>query len=240
MAKFKMFSSFVVLSLMCTVALAQTQDSYDYHSEFTWGINKNTYSGFIGGLFFKSAKRLNDKNLRSYGLEIINVKNPQEVRRTSLSGNQFLYGKSNYLYAIRPQIGLDHILFKKAPQQGAEIKAVFAAGPTFGVVMPYYVQISNNGGDVPVYEKYTPAVKTTDIDGAGRPFQGLSESKIQMGINLKAAINFEIGAVKSSVTGFEGGFLLDAYAQKVIMVPAAKNYAIYPTFFIAIFYGSRR
>ena len=40
-----------------------------------------------------------------------------------------IFGKSNYLYAIRLQYGRDIILFKKAPQQGVEIKLVTAIGP---------------------------------------------------------------------------------------------------------------
>ena len=183
MVKFNKFSLLVALSVLGTTAIAQTQDSYDYTSEFTWGINKNTYSGLIGGLFFKQAKKRDDRTLITYGVEIINIKHPQEVRQSSQSGNTFLLGKTNYLYAIRPQIGWDKILFKKAPQQGAEIKAIFAAGPTFGLVVPYYVQL-NKGSDIPIYVKYTPdAVKLSEIDGAGRPFQGIGESKIKMGLN---------------------------------------------------------
>src|SRR5690606_34211602 len=118
--------------------LAQTQDSYEYQSEFTWGINKNTSGGLIGGVVFKKARKLTERQLESYGLEIMNVKHPQERRvNSSTTGNFFIYGKSNYLYALRLQYGRDLILFKKAPQQGVEIKAVFAAGPTIGIVAPY-------------------------------------------------------------------------------------------------------
>ena len=108
--------------LVSGTSFAQTQDSYEYQSEFTWGINKNTSGGLIGGIVFKKARKLNDKWLETFGLELMNVKHPQEVRRnSSATGNFFIYGKSNYLYAIRLQYGRDLILFKKAPQQGAEI-----------------------------------------------------------------------------------------------------------------------
>jgi hypothetical protein len=232
----------IVCCLLSVNVLGQTQDSYTYHSEFTWGINKNTYSGLIGGIFLKKARKLNENTLETYGLELINVKNPQEVRRTASSGNLFLYGKSNYLYALRLQYGRDLILFKKAPQQGVEIKAVFAIGPTIGIVAPYYVQVGDGGSTgIPVYRQYDPQeVRYGQIQGTGKLFQGIGQSKITMGGNLKAALNFELGTVKSQVTGFEAGFLLDAYTKKIVMVPTSKNYAIYPTFFIAIFYGSRK
>lgn len=239
MVKFKKFSSLLIFSILCFQCIAQTQDSYEYNSEFTWGINKNTFAGLIGGFVFKKGRKLSDRILETYGLEIINVKHPQEVRRTSNSGNQFIFGKSNYLYALRMQYGRDIILFKKAPQQGAEIKAVFAAGPSIGVVAPYYVQLKS-GGDVPVYKQYESGIPISDIDGSGRLFQGIGDSKLKLGLNFKAAINFELGTVKSQVTGFEAGFLLDTYTSGVELMPSAKKYSVFPTLFIALFYGSRK
>lgn len=238
----RIFSLLTVISLSIGSAVqAQTQDSYDYQSEFTWGINKNTYGGFIGGFFFKKGRKLNDRVLETYGIEIVNVKHPQEVRKTSSSGNFYINGKSNYLYAFRLQYGRDLILFKKAPQQGVEIKAVFAVGPTIGLQAPYYVEYgASSGNERTYYAQYDPNNKTDQVQGTGRLFQGIGESKIKMGANLKAALNFELGTIKSSVTGFEAGFLLDAYTSKVILLPSTENYALYPTLFISIFYGSRK
>jgi hypothetical protein len=222
---------------------AQTQDSYEYGSEFTWGINKNTSGGLIGGLVFKKARKLkNDRVLETFGLELINIKHPQEVRRNSVqTGNLFIYGKSNYLYAIRLQYGRDIILFKKAPQQGVEIKGVFAVGPTIGLVAPYYVEYyPEGGGGFTVRAPYNPNINIDYIAGTGRVFEGLGESKITAGANFKAALNFELGTIKSQVTGFEAGFLLDAYVKTVEMVPSARNYSVFPTLFITLFYGSRK
>ena len=240
---YKISAFFLVFSLSAMSVNAQTQDSYDYQSEFTWGINKNTYGGLIGGFVFKKARKLNDRLLETYGLEIMNVKHPQEQRQNSQStGNFFIYGKSNYLYAIRLQYGRDLILFRKAPQQGVEIKAVTAIGPTLGIVAPYYIEVRGSSDLVTKREQYDPNKHTNnaDIYGPGRLFEGLGESDLKFGANLKAALNFELGTVKSQVTGFEAGFLLDAYTSKIILVPTAKNYAVYPTLFFTLFYGGRK
>jgi hypothetical protein len=239
----KIFIFFIGFSVFSLNINAQTQDSYDYTSEFTWGINKNTYGGLIGGFVFKKARKLNDRLLESFGLEIINVKHPQEVRQNSQStGNFFIFGKSNYLYALRFQYGRDLILFKKAPQQGVEIKAVTAIGPTLGIVAPYYIELRGSSDLSTKREQYDPKKHTTpsEIYGPGRLFEGLGESKLKLGANFKAALNFELGTVKNQVTGFEAGFLVDAYTSKVVMVPTAKNYAVYPTLFFTLFYGSRK
>ncbi|HLT82219.1 MAG TPA: hypothetical protein VKZ86_14425 [Cyclobacteriaceae bacterium] len=229
-------------ALLVTPLCAQTQDSYDYQSEFTWGINKNTSGGLIGGFVFKKARKLTERQLETFGLEIMNVKHPQERKvNSTTTGNFFIYGKSNYLYALRLQYGRDFILFKKAPQQGVEIKAVFAAGPTIGIVAPYYVERASDGGyGFTIHEQYKPGMDIISIYGTGRLFEGIGDSRIKMGGNLKAALNFELGTNKNQVTGFEAGFLLDAYTSEIVLVPEARNYSVFPTLFITLFYGARK
>ena len=229
-------------ALLVTPLCAQTQDSYDYQSEFTWGINKNTSGGLIGGFVFKKARKLTERQLETFGLEIMNVKHPQERKvNSTTTGNFFIYGKSNYLYALRLQYGRDFILFKKAPQQGVEIKAVFAAGPTIGIVAPYYVERASDGGyGFTIHEQYKPGMDIISIYGTGRLFEGIGDSRIKMGGNLKAALNFELGTNKNQVTGFEAGFLLDAYTSENVLVPEARTYSLFPTLFITLFYGARK
>lgn len=238
--------TFVVAAFLSALfvipAYPQTQDSYEYQSEFTWGINKNTSGGLIGGFVFKKARKLTERQLETFGLEIMNVKHPQERRvNSSTTGNFFIYGKSNYLYALRLQYGRDLILFKKAPQQGVEIKAVFAAGPTIGIVAPYYVERASDGGfGFTIHEQYKPGMDVLSIYGTGRLFEGIGDSQLKLGGNLKAALNFELGTNKNQVTGFEAGFLLDAYAGEIELVPEARNYSVFPTLFITLFYGARK
>lgn len=236
----KIFAA-IFISCLGGQTYAQTQDSYQYQSEFVWGINKNTSGGLIGGFIFKKSRKRTERTLETFGLEIMNVKNPQEVRVTSNTGNFFLLGKSNYLYSFRFQYGRDLILFYKGPQQGAEVKAIVAAGPSLGVVAPYYVEYSvDNSGSYANSAPYSSAIPISSIMSTGRLFQGIGESKIVPGVNVKLAFNFEIGTNKSQVTGFEAGFLLDAYTQKIEIMDVAKNYSVYPTLFITLFYGSRK
>lgn len=230
--------------LLPLVGMSQTQDSYSYQSEFTWGVNKNSAGGFIGGFTFKKARKKSDRVFETFGVEIMNVKHPQEVRRTSrFTGNFFIFGKSNYLYALRLQYGRDFVLFTKAPQQGVEIKAVFAAGPSIGIVAPYYIERAIDNIFVTAHEQYNPNDPNhafNNILGTGNLFEGIGDSKLQLGGNLKAALNFELGVLKSSVTGFEVGVLTDAYFSKVNLMPTASNRAVFPTVFFTLFYGNRK
>lgn len=239
----RLFLTLTALGLF-NLAVAQTQDSYDYNTEFIWGINKNSSGGLIGGFVFKKSRKLNDRLLETFGLEIMNVKHSQEVRQASVVGNYFIFGKSNYLYAFRFQYGRDFILFDKAPQQGVEIRAVTAIGPSIGIVAPYYIERKvDNSYFVTRHEQYDPKNPNHSFDnilGTGNLFEGLGESTIQMGINLKLGLAFELGTVKSSVTGFEVGFLLDSYFHEIVLMPTAKNKAVFPTVYSTLFYGSRK
>lgn len=232
--------------LLPLLSSAQELDADSYDKEFVWGINKNTAGGLIGGFMIRSSKRPNDRLYQSLGVELVNVKHPVEIRRnSSITGNLFIFGKTNYLYAVRTQYGRELILFRKAAQQGVELKLIAAIGPTIGIVAPYYIDYDTDGrGNASVSsrkEQYDPYKHSIEnILGTGHILQGIQESKLQLGANLKAGFSFELGTSKTSVTGFEAGFLVDAYTKEIPLVETAENKAIFPTAFITLFYGKRR
>jgi len=129
-----------IIMIISVSGYAQTDGNYDYSREFIWGINKNTNGGLIAGFIMRWSSAIGDTKFRSIGVEVMNVKHDKETRIRGVSQNRFIFGKSNYLYAIRGQYGYDHILFKKAPQQGVQIIFNYSGGPTLGIIAPYYVR----------------------------------------------------------------------------------------------------
>ncbi|HMQ00573.1 MAG TPA: hypothetical protein PKC24_12390 [Cyclobacteriaceae bacterium] len=234
----------LIITILISTLAVFGQENYDYTHEFTWGVNKNSSSGLIGGFVFKKSKRLNERVFETYGLEIMNVKHSQERRYNArFTGNFFIYGKSNYLYTMRMQYGRELLLFSKAAQQGVEVKAISAIGPSLGFETPYYIERALDSSFRTVREPYdpnNPLHNFFNILGPGRLFEGVPESKIVPGVNFKMAISFELSPVKSQVAGFEVGFLADAYSRQVILMPTAENSAVFPTVFISLYYGNRR
>ena len=223
-------------------AMAQQTDTYSYSREFIWGISKNTNSGLIAGGAIKFSRSNGKDRFRTYGLEIVNVKHPKEIRRVSpTSGNTFILGKKNYLFSVRPQYGREWIVFKKAPQQGVQVNAILAGGPTLGIVMPYYVQYAESPTRT-VTIPYTndPRIEPSRIIGSGPFLRGFGESKIAIGANIKASLAFEFGTFKNDVTGFEAGFQLEAFPNEIDIVPTANSRRIFPSAFIMLFYGNRK
>jgi len=239
-----MRSVLILLVLLISAPIvmrAQPGHNYDYNTEIVWGINKNTSSGLIGGFIVKHSKAIGKRQFRTMGLEIVNVKHPNEVRLNSvITGNFFIWAKELYFYSIRGQYGREIILFKKAPQQGIQINAQIAGGPSIGVKAPYYIEISSGSFKSTKVPYKSGEYNFEEIYGTGNLFQGIFESSLTVGVNAKTSLSFEFGAFKSNVSGVEMGFLVDAYVNTVYIVPAAENSAVFPTAFITFYYGSRR
>ena len=232
--------AFLLLFLISTGIQVQAQESedYEYNNEFVWGINKNTRGGLIGGFILKKSTRISENQFQTYGLELMNVKHPKETRISNpLNGNSFIWGKENYLYSIRLQYGRENIIFKKASFQGLQIHAILAGGPTIGLLAPYYIQ--NNQG---INEPFDPEkhVDFNSILGTGNILQGIGESEIKFGLNLKPALSFEFGAFKSNVSGIELGLVFEGFTEEINLVPNDSNDQFFTSFFVTLFYGRRR
>ena len=236
----KKFVPILFCLFLASSAYAQTSEDYEYTREFVWGVNKNTNGGLIGGVVLKYSTALTPTTFQSFALELMNVKHPKEDRTWNFNGNSFIYGKKNYLYSVRLQYGREKIFFKKAPQQGVQISGILAAGPSIGVIAPYYVQVFLNQYES-VTVPYDPqTVSYNRIMGTGGIFQGLNESDVTIGANLKAAVSFEFGTFKSSVSGFEAGILLEGFPKKIEILPGADNKQFFTSAFITIIFGTRR
>ncbi|MEX0882396.1 MAG: hypothetical protein WDZ72_02875 [Cyclobacteriaceae bacterium] len=233
----------LTLLVVSGTVLAQREDAgdYDYDREVLFGINKNTSGGLIGGVSFKIGSRIEDNLFQFFNLELANVKNPKEVRYNTVLGNSYIFGKSNYLYSIRPQYGREVLLFKKAPHQGVQISAIGAIGPTLGLIAPYFIEYSLNRTET-VREQYDPAVHQSrfNVLGPGRLFEGIGNSEIAFGANAKAAMSFEFGFFKSNVTGLELGYLLEGFTKEIQLMPTTENRQIFQSVYFTLFYGYRR
>lgn len=231
------------LSILSLTLFAQREDAgdYEYDREVLFGINKNTNGGLIGGFSLKIGSRIDDSNFQFFGLDLANVKNPKEVRYTTNFGNSYIFGKSNYLYAIRPYYGREIILFKKAPQQGVQVSLLGAVGPSLGLISPYIIEYVVNRVET-VREQYNPEIhqSTGNILGPGRIFEGLGNSEMAFGGNAKAAVNFEFGVFKSNVTGLELGYQLEGFTKEIPLMPTVENRQVFQSVYFTFFYGFRK
>jgi hypothetical protein len=232
------FLTISILLLAQVSSTAQIYDDYEYKKEFLWGVNKNTNSGLIGGVFLRHSRQKSDRLYTTYSIELMNVKHPKEQKYTSSStGTSFIWGKQNYLYSIRAQYGLEKLLFKKASQQGVQISAGTAGGLSIGLEAPYYVL--TDGG---AYSPYDPNKYPNlgSIHGSGRLLQGIGESSVVPGLNGKGYLAFEFGAFRNNVAGVELGISSELFTRRIILIPTQDNKAFYSAAFFTFFWGTRR
>jgi hypothetical protein len=237
--KIKALLILILFFISTEVSFSQNSEYFDTEKEVFWGINKNSWGGLIGGGVLKFSNKVSDNMYQTIGLEAVNIKHPKENKYSSALGygRTFVWGKKNYLFSIRGQYGREMILVNKKDPQGIRINAQVAVGPSLGLLVPYYIKYSrNNRVEI---ENFDSTIHTfNNVIGSASFLEGLDELKIKPGINFKAALNFEFGGARSA-TAIEVGFLADIFSKEVVMMPTAKNYSVYPTAFITLFYGRK-
>ncbi|MDG2342131.1 MAG: hypothetical protein P8L24_03590 [Cytophagales bacterium] len=237
--KIKALLILILFFISTEVSFSQNSEYFDTEKEVFWGINKNSWGGLIGGGVLKFSNKVSDNMYQTIGLEAVNIKHPKENKYSSALGygRTFVWGKKNYLFSLRGQYGREMILINKKDPQGIRINAQVAVGPSLGLLVPYYIKYSrNNRVEI---ENFDSTIHTfNNVIGSASFLEGLDELKIKPGINFKAALNFEFGGARSA-TAIEVGFLADIFSKEVVMMPTAKNYSVYPTAFITLFYGRK-
>ncbi|GGF00460.1 hypothetical protein [Hymenobacter cavernae] len=234
-------------------------DEPSYRKEVTYGINFNTRGGLIGGATVRSSKTLSQNWSRFWSIEGVEVKHPKEQRRTNLNtGGTYVYGKSNYLFALRPSFGVQRVIFRKAPESGVQVNGSLGVGPSIGLLMPYYIAYDetdrNANGQVPpnkqvkiVNEQYDPNRHSDGrIYDRAPLFSGIGETKPNFGAHLRGALSFEYGRYRDAVAGVEAGFLLEAYTKKLTILQVQQagetkslNEQFYPSVYLTIYLGHR-
>ncbi|GAB4023005.1 hypothetical protein [Spirosoma koreense] len=251
--------SALLLSTQVSKAQRATADTEEenYHTVTTFGLTTNTNSGVIGGFSFRQSKVIPGTlfglpQSRYLSVELVNVKHPKELQSSVNSiGSRFIEGKENYLFVVRPQYGREVKLFQRSADEGVAVSGIFAAGPSLGIIKPYYLEVSygNFTRTVPASEVNGFSTATGEtVTGAGGFFQGLDKSKLTVGLNVKAALSFELSAFRSNTTGVEVGFLAEIFPNKVVIIPNTDpngkredgNRSFFTSGYITLFFGGKK
>ncbi len=237
-------------------------DEQSYRRETVFGINFNTQGGLIGGASVRVAKVLDERWLRFWSIEGVSYKNAKEESFTSLAtGGTFKAFKTNYGFGLRPSIGVQRVLFRKAADAGVQVNGLLSAGPSLAFLMPYYISFDQtaaatggnfNPNDVIIDEQFNleKHVVNGNISGAvidrGPLFAGISGTKVVPGAHLRGALSFEYGRYRDAVAGAEVGFLLEFYTRRLnIMAPPATvdynsiNKQFLPAVYLTLYIGHR-
>lgn len=230
-------------------------DEQSFRKEFVFGINFNTQGGLIGGASVRSSRVLDDRMLRFWSIEGVMLKNSKEDRITTIVGGTYIDQKTNHAFVLRPSFGLQRILFRKAADAGVQVNALLSAGPSIGLLMPYYItydrtapvtQVINLSTDDIVNEQYDPRkhVYPAAILDHGPLFSGIGQTQVVPGFHLRGGLSFEYGRYRDAVTGLEAGVLVEGFTKRmVILSPYSEtdklNRQFFPSVYLTLYFGHR-
>ncbi|MDF7814367.1 hypothetical protein [Hymenobacter sp. YC55] len=237
-------------------ASSSPNDDPSYRKEFVYGVNFNTRGGLIGGVSVRSTRVLTENWSRFWSIEAVEVKHRKERRVASFNGSSFVLDKANYFIVLRPSVGAQRVVFRKAAESGVQVNALMSAGPSIGLLMPYYINYDFTqrdingrpiGGEDVRTEQYDPYIHTDQslIRDRAPLFSGASETKPYIGAHWRGALSFEYGRYRDAVAGIETGVLLEVYGKRPVIlrsrdVPDSKiNNSFYPSVYLTIYLGSR-
>ena len=238
---------------------AAPSDEQSYRKEFVFGVNFNTQGGLLGGASVRSARVRDEQWLRFWSLEGVMLKNTKEQSSNTVVGGSYIRRKTNYAFALRPSVGVQRVLFRKAADAGVQVNGLLSVGPTIGLLMPYYISydrtaakttpvIINPQTDEIVDEQYDPA-KHSNMDAIldrGPLFSGIGQTKVVPGVHLRGGLSFEYGRYRDAVTGLEVGFLVEAYTKRLLILSPSSlletdplNRQFFPSVYLTLFFGHR-
>ncbi|MFC7667077.1 hypothetical protein ACFQT0_06320 [Hymenobacter humi] len=239
-------------------APAAPSDEQSYRKEFVYGVNFNTQGGLLGGAMVRSTRVLDDQWMRFWSIEGVMLKNAKEERINTVVGGTYVDRKTNYAFVLRPSVGLQRILFRKAADAGVQVNGLVSAGPSLGLLMPYYIsfdrtatqtRVINVSTDEIVNEQYDP-VKHADVGAIldrGPLFSGIGQTKIVPGFHLRGGLSFEYGRYRDAVTGMEVGFLVEGYTKRLLILSPTNNpkevdglnRQFFPSVYLTLYFGHR-
>ncbi|MBF9141326.1 hypothetical protein [Hymenobacter properus] len=232
-------------------------DEQSYRKEFVYGINFNTQGGLIGGVSVRSTRVLDNRLLRFWSLEGVMLKNAKEERINTAVGGSYIDRKTNYAFVLRPSFGMQRILFRKAADAGVQVNGLLSAGPSLGLLMPYYIsydrtfartQVPSLATDEIVNEQYDPLKHTflPAILDHGPLFSGISDTKVVPGFHVRGGLSFEYGRYRDAVTGLEVGVLVEAFTKRMVILSPytgpenqAVNRQFFPSVYLTLYFGHR-
>jgi hypothetical protein len=262
------FGLFLLFFLPVLATAQQTlsigQNNYEnkkgiiYNKEIAFNLKLHT-NGIAAGMQFGTIKTY--YKTRYWGIEFGELKDTRETRQNrnnqiiNIDGSfrGFIYGKQNNFYALRATFGEKRYLSEKARRKGLAVGISYSAGPTLGLLKPYYLvlrYVENPAFNNYRSEKFSSAneARFLDIDniyGADSFAKGLGELKFLPGAHAKFAMHFDWGAFDEFVKAFEVGVMADFYLKKVpIMVESplinnSGNQALFLNLFINFQLGKR-
>lgn len=172
--------------------------------------------------------------------ENYNIVYPNEEKPVS-----YKYGKINNFYQFKFGYGNTKPLTGRLDKKSIVIHWVYAGGLSLGLLKPYYLYIFTPDGRT--YAKYSEQNKEYFLDlndqgtiiGGTNFTKGINGIKIQPGLTVRSALNFDYAYSRKSFLGIEIGATAELYFKEIPIMATAKNNAFFVNIYADIRFGKR-
>jgi hypothetical protein len=186
-------------------------------------------------------------NSRIFEVEVVSMKHPKQIRVINpyyYNAKSYVYGKLNHVYMLRAGYGFKKLMNRKPYWGGIELRVLYMGGISIAFAKPVYLYFFDYNANIVKKqpEKYNPdnPFHNEDYIFGRAPFSyGLGEIKIYPGMFVKAALNFEFGALNSKIRALEVGGVVEYFpiAIPIMAYNPAQNFFL--TFYLNFSLGKR-
>lgn len=228
---------------------ASEESALDDSKYFGYGVTTNTHSGLLGGFVFRSSTPVSQRNNlpvhRYIAIEAVNIKHPKEYQNPTAIGGKFIFGKTNYLFVVRPEYGREWYFFKKNGETSIGLSGILAVGPSLGIQKPYYIKYGRQNNEQEIITTYDPDIHTdlSQITGAASIWQGfLNNAGFIPGFHVKAATSIDMSTFGDQITGFELGTTLEFFTKRpeIISSKLSSNPRAFASAYLTLYFGSKK
>lgn len=223
---------------------AQRISNDGYNREFSFGVMAHP-KGI--GFDFRFGRYVSNGRIEYLEAEFLTIRHPKEIRifNTAITNtNPYTFGKQNYAYLGRLGYGNKFMLTEKKLKNTASISLNVAAGPSFVLLKPVYLdllQTDINNNNFVISEKVTEDsdINQNDVIGNSAFSKGFNELSFRMGAFAKVGFNFDWGDFSDEIKAIEVGVYVDAFPQRLPLMLYTENKYFFPSFYICAVFGNK-
>lgn len=221
--------------------------------EFSVG-GKATTAGW--SFFGEYARVTGPARKRVFQVEFMELKHPKQVKMSNEAGffspgieapRAFVFGKRNNLYAVHFGYGQRYMLGDKAKKSGVEVNLTWTAGPTLGLVKPYYLRVYQQINDRQFFieeikyseEDANRFLTPSSIYGAAGFTYGLSEITLMPGGFGKAGLNFDWANYSEFIKSIEAGVGADVFFGRPELMVTERNKVTFVYLYLSLQLGKK-
>ncbi len=223
-----------------------------YSKEFSLG-GKITTTGW--GFFGEYSRTVSSTKKRVFSFEFMELKHPKQIKQSNEfilpafgleSPKSYVYGKQNNLYLIHAGYGGRYMLGDRAKKSGVEVSMSWTAGPTFGLLKPYYLKVIETNGDFFTIQdkRFDPDepevfLNQAAIYGASGFSYGLGQLGFIPGAHGKVGLNFDWANYSEVVKSLEAGIGADLFVGRPEIMIVERNKFQFVYLYLSLQFGKR-